>query len=162
VFFRLVVILSVFLFLSSSVSASYYQCENKWGKKVFSDKPCGNDAKELIIKKPIKYELNHSDDKWDSIAASNKIRAHEREITHRQKSVSRYRRSRDKELRQLRKKKEFAANNLAGANWEVSLSQEMEVVQNKYRGLIESEENEITHLREKIADLIGAKGSKHD
>jgi len=162
VFFRLVAILSVFLFLSSSVSASYYQCENKWGKRVFSDKPCGNDAKELIIEKPIKYELNHSDDKWDSIAASNAVRAHEREITRRKKSISRYRKNRDKELRKLRRKKEFAANNLAGANWEVRLSQEMEVVQNKYRGLIESEEKEIAHLRNEVADLIGAKSAKRD
>ncbi len=36
----------------------------------------------------------------------------------------------------------------------MSLSKEMDVVQNKYRGLIESKEAEIEHLRQKMSDQI--------
>ncbi len=69
-----------FLVLSAPVFGGYYQCENEWGRKIFSDKPCGKDAKELTIEKPVQYQLHHKDDKWDSISSSNKVREYEREI----------------------------------------------------------------------------------
>lgn len=143
----------VVLYLSAvcfPASAEYYQCENKWGKKVFSDKPCGKEEKKFTIKKPVTYESENSSDKWKGIISSNKVRDMEREIDKRNKKIFRYRKRRDSEMKVLRNKKAMAANNLAGANWEVSLSKEMDVVQAKYRGLIESEEREIDHLRNKI------------
>lgn len=147
-------IMTFILVMSSCrLGAEMYQCENEKGRLSFSDKPCGDNAKTIEVKEPSTYGGNQSAAEWDAIVAANDLREYDREILKRQETVSRYRRVRDNELASLSRKKELSANNLAGANWEISLSQEMDVIQNKYRGLIESEEKEIAYLREQMEKL---------
>lgn len=59
----------------------------------------------------------------------------------------------DSELTALQRKKNFAANNLAGATWEQSISTEMQAVSEKYRTRIQIAQDKITQLEREIEDL---------
>lgn len=57
-----------------------------------------------------------------------------------------------RELAALSQKKTHAANNLAGAQWESSISAEMSAVTEKSRTLNEADQDQIAELRSQIAD----------
>ena len=58
-----------------------------------------------------------------------------------------------RELTQLRHKKDYAANNLAGATYEQSISEEMQVVADRYRVDIELARDRMAELRKEAAEL---------
>ncbi|MDV7391114.1 hypothetical protein RZS08_07170, partial [Arthrospira platensis SPKY1] len=51
------------------------------------------------------------------------------------------------EMASLSRKKQFASNNLAGATWEESISEEMNAVAQKYDALIRNDQSRIEQLR---------------
>ena len=57
------------------------------------------------------------------------------------------------ELSALRQKKSYANNNLAGAQWQTSISEEMSAVTAKYQTMIDAEKDRLAHLREQRAGL---------
>ena len=131
-------------------AAAMYKCKDKWGKPSFSDKPCGKDAEEVTVKQPTTYGYEDKSGDWESVKRANREREIERQIDARQKKIKNYKRAMNKKLAKLSHKKKFAANNLAGANWEVSISEEMKAVTDKYNSLIEYEKSEIENLRKQL------------
>ena len=64
----------------------------------------------------------------DDIEKSNRLREIGRETKKLEKEIGNYQKEMDSEIQRLRDKKTYAANNLAGATWEESISTEMSAV----------------------------------
>lgn len=70
-----------------------------------------------------------------------------------ERQIERYQKDMDAELAALRNAKDAAANNLAGATWEQSLSTEMQAVTTKYQTKIKIAQDKIATLREELKAL---------
>ena len=62
--------------------------------------------------------------------------------------ITQYQQQMHGELSALRNKKRFANNNLAGAQWETSISNEMQAVTTKYNSLISTEQRRLDAQRQ--------------
>jgi len=71
------------------------------------------------------------------------------------KEIVSYERAMDAEMERLSRKKRRAANNLGGALWEQSISQEMNAVAGKYNGNIQSANAKINRNEQEILRLEG-------
>lgn len=138
------------IILHSSVYAEIYQCKNKYGKMNFSDKPCGDKVEAVTLKAGTTYTKAGDAKQWEAVSLSNSTRELERKITSRQDNIRNLRRTMDTKLADLRYQKSLSTNNMAGATWDKSLSDEMEVVSDKYNALIQYEMKEIEHLRSQL------------
>lgn len=83
-----------------------------------------------------------------------------REISLMEGRVDNYRRAMDSEMNRLRNKKLYANNNLAGATWEQSISDEMNAVASKYDSMIRAAQNRIDQLRNEEDRLREEKGKE--
>lgn len=136
-------------------AAEIYKCE-KDGKPVFSDQPCGPEAKTVQIKEqPAIYGEEEGASSVDGAAltvqadrasAQRKIKEHERRIAKHQRDM-------ESELSALQRSKNLSTNSLAGATRDVSISNEMTAVTEKYKAMIAAEQAQIDALREKLAAL---------
>ncbi|HEY7772944.1 MAG TPA: DUF4124 domain-containing protein [Marinagarivorans sp.] len=142
------------LLISGAATADIYRCKDAKGKLQFSDQPCGDTAEKVVIEHAPTYSAEHDSDRWRTISNSNDTRDIERAINRHQRAIARYRSTMTSKLSELAMKKATAANNLAGANWELSLSKEMDVVENHYSSLIASEQNEIEFLRQRLLQIM--------
>lgn len=78
---------------------------------------------------------------------SLRLRQIDRDIGDAESRIAGYRRAMDTEMAQLSASKARAANNLAGATFEASVSAEMQAVAAKYDALIRVQQDRITRLR---------------
>ncbi|MEM6582713.1 MAG: DUF4124 domain-containing protein [Pseudomonadota bacterium] len=118
--------------------ADFYNCTNDRGATVFSDKPCGADADKQTVGHAVETGERPNDSAaWATISADKKTRDIER----------------DQKLAVLKNIKRYANNNLAGAQWEQSISAEMQAVTDQYTAKIDAKKREIERLEERIADL---------
>jgi len=130
--------------------AEIYKCTNN-GNITFSDIPCTNNAKPIEVNVYIPPEdivakaNQQTQDIEQNLATSKKLR----QIDTLQREIEIKKLQRDNELRSLRDKKGLAANNLAGATWENSISAEMQSVTLRYQGEIEALNSQITALQPK-------------
>jgi hypothetical protein len=140
-------------------SGQYHVCTDADGKKTFTSQPCAKDeaaevrsysvsdgagsSKRLSTDNPI-YQQMKSDNRRADIDRSIKIR---------NKNIADYGTRMESELKQLRRKKQRAANNGAGATWEVSISEEMSAVTQKYTTLIGIERDRLNELNSELAGL---------
>jgi hypothetical protein len=96
------------------------------------------------------------DDMRARAAAAEKERA-AREIDHKIKVVEQKLRTLEKsqaaELAALSRKKGYATNNLAGATWEASISQEQQAVMSKYESRMKNERSKLEMLIEQRGRL---------
>ncbi len=153
------------LLVATSAHAQVYKCRVD-GKTVFSDQPCAVDAKPIDVRPasgraaagPVSAPsqsdaapINSSSNPQAVVARMEHERAL-RDIDHRiSVEHSRIREQEDRmsgELAALRAKKAQANNNLAGAVWENSISEEMSAVVARY-------DVRIRGLREEIRRLEG-------
>ena len=144
------------LALSGSVAAqTIYQCEVD-GQLVFSQQPCGEDAKEIEHDFPV-VELadpaetrpgNFMDD--DNYVKRVRI---ERRISRHEATIRNLQRQRDREIAAIRRKARYASNNLAGATWEQSLATEMQALTDRYNSEIGVEQSSIDRLRDDLDRL---------
>lgn len=138
------------LFASTSASAAVYQC-NVGGQKVFSDRPCATDAKEIEVKAAPKVGGSLVTDADRSLLQTfdndRAVKRIDRSIEERQERVSTLRRQMDSALLEWQKQKSLANNNLAGATWEAALAQEADVLRQRYQSQIDEELREIERLR---------------
>ena len=148
---RLSVVLVTAVLFSWPAAAEIYKCKSSHGKLVFSDKPCGGNAETVTLKKGTTYTKSDDTEQWQAVILSNSTRKLERQLESRQDNIKSYRRTMDKKLDELRYQKKLATNNMAGATWEKSLSDEMEVVSDKYNSMIAYEMKEIEALRTQLA-----------
>lgn len=130
--------------------ADVYKCTTN-GSVTFSDMPCGNDAKpmELNVYMPpaelVAKANKQTQDIEQNLAASKK--KHQIEALHSEIETKKLKR--DNELGMLRSKKKLAANNLAGATWENSISAEMQAVTLRYQSEIDALNTQIAALQSK-------------
>ena len=138
-----------------SLSAEIYKCE-KDGRPVFSDQPCGPEATTVQLKEqPAIFNTDGGENSADGAlltaqaehaSAQRKIKEHERKIAKHQRDL-------DNELSALRRSKSFSTNSLAGATRDVSISNEMTAVTEKYKALIAAEQGHIDSLSQKLRSI---------
>lgn len=148
------------LLASSSTHATVYQCVVS-GQKVFSDKPCAADAKEVVIKAPPASGgsgmVTEGTREWMKGRESERqIRDIDREIERRKAGVTTLRRAMDDALLDWQRQKSLANNNLAGATWEAALAQEADVIRQRFQSQIDEELKEIDRLRQQRDRLAGS------
>lgn len=142
--------LSIALVLPSLAYGAVYQCKVN-GQTVFSDQPCGDDAREIEVRAPARNGsgmvnsgtmefLEHRDRKA-------KVERIDRQIEQLQKKKAEVRVRMDGALERYQQQKSMANNNLAGATWEQALANEAEVLRQRYQSEIDSADREIERLR---------------
>lgn len=144
----------------AAASADVYKCKQN-GKMVFSDQPCSTTAEKISVKPA----TGHADavSESDAVAASKafvdktnanvKRSALDADIERAKDRINSLQNNRDRELAALRDKKQRANNNLAGAVWEDSISNEMIAITNSYATRITAEERKLAELNAKRAAL---------
>jgi len=143
--------LLVVLSTPAAAETSYYQCKDKWGQPVFSERPCGEDATQGSIEGPQTSGSGQSDNAtWDHIEAENAVRDAERVNTRREQRVTQLEQERDTKIATLKDRSRYANNNLAGAQYQESLATEMQAVTEQYNAKIASEEKRIDRTRDQI------------
>lgn len=161
------------LLLATSAHAQVYKCRID-GQMVFSDQPCVADAKPIDVRPASGRAATPAPGETAapvSPAAQLKARGDQmererlvRDLDHRiSVEHSRIRDQEDnmaRELAALRAKKDQANNNLAGAMWEQSISQEMSAVVARYDVRIRAIHGEIERLQGERERLVGQGGGR--
>ncbi|MFM4976318.1 MULTISPECIES: DUF4124 domain-containing protein [Aeromonas] len=130
--------------------AEIYKCTNN-GNVTFSDIPCTNNAQPIEVNVYIPSDdivamaNQQTQDIEQNLATSKK----QRQIDTLHSEIETKKLKRDNELRLLKSKKGLAANNLAGATWENSISAEMQAVTLRYQGEIDALNTQIAVLQSK-------------
>ncbi len=141
-------ILTASLFFSVQAQAYIYKCK-VGGKTTYSQQPCAASAEKIQIKtnNPTEDQLAASRLRQENGRAFsreqdiNKLNRANSDMHH---QIERYQRDMDRELAALQNKKGRAANNRAGAEWESSMSQEMQAITSKYQIKIQTAQQRIS------------------
>ncbi|MCW8918943.1 MAG: DUF4124 domain-containing protein [Gammaproteobacteria bacterium] len=142
-------------------SGAVYRCEVE-GQITFSQTPCAANAQEYqvdYIKPNADHAARMSEQTQSSAAAvaasqtEREIRSQGLAIKDEEANIRVLQSRRDKELAALRSKKNLANNNLAGATWEQSISDEMNAVNGRYDAQISEKQTNIQRMSEQIDRL---------
>lgn len=148
--------LLITLALISPVESAVYKCIIN-DKPVFSQLPCAPDAESITIKTPkksiavpyqgsAKQKMQHRLDAHEMKSAAKTTAT---KIKKADQRIAKYEREMNNKLNALKRKKGRANNNLAGAQWESSISEEMTAVTNKYTQLIKNAREDKQRLEQK-------------
>ena len=133
-------------------ASQVYVCTNAEGKQSFQQLPCeGEVESEVRAIKPAELvgSVSPASDRFYEEARSFNNQAQlQHDIRKAENRITLYQRNMQKELDGLLRKKRSANNNLAGAQWETSISNEMQATTSKYQSLISIEQNRLNALRE--------------
>lgn len=137
----------------------YHVCTDAEGKKTFTSQPCKKN--EVVEVRSYKVSdgasssgrLSTDNPVYQQMKSDNRRADIQRSIKSRNKKISDYGDRMENELKSLRRKKQRAANNGAGATWEVSISEEMSAVTQKYTTLIGIERDRLNELNSELAGL---------
>lgn len=138
-------------------AATVHVCTDADGKKSFQDKPCKQGLKAETKVMETDPNLRSTYDPTAKTTAYQQMRAEnnrlqlDRDIRRSENKILEHTRKMQSDLSALRNKKNRANNNLAGAEWENSISTEMQAVTSKYSTLITSEEARLANLRKQAA-----------
>jgi len=148
-------LISILACIGSVEATSIYKCIGSNGRVEFSQSPCSDSAEHLVIDVPNIGTAGSTNARvvLDDIEKSNRLREIDREIKKLEKEISRHQDEMDYEIQRLRDKKMYAANNLAGATWEESISTEMNAI-------VASIKTKIDAARAKIQSLTEEKQRK--
>ena len=160
-----VIIILAIVVISSTAQAQVYRC-NIDGKTVFTNRPCngGNSQEQVFIKnqnRPIfstdSHTRNSKDTAEDTRHQITKLQIQSIDIEAKIKRLDLKVRaaegSRGSRLNALRYKKRKAANNLAGAVWEKSISDEMQAVVSMYNNQINSLLPELERNKSELREI---------
>lgn len=145
--------LFVFVLTVPDVSnGAIYQCKVD-GQTVFSDKPCGSDAKEIEVRAPARSGTGPMVNKGaqeflEGRETKSRIERIDRRISDLKNQKANASRAMDQALLRYQRKKSYANDNLAGATWEGALAQEANVLRQRYQSEIEGIDREIDRLRD--------------
>ena len=141
--------------IGNAEATSIYKCVGDNGRVEFSQSPCSDSAERLVIDVPKIGTAGSTNARevLNDIERSNRLREIGRETKKLEKQISNYQKEMDSEIRRLREKKMYAANNLAGATWEESISTEMNAI-------VASIKTKIDAARAKIQSLNDEKQQK--
>lgn len=156
-------IFAVVLLLAASAHAEVYKCVEN-GKQVFSDQPCSKDAQKLNVKpasgaaadSAAQQPANASESSADFVKKTDlavKRRILDEDIYRKEQRIKGIREEMEAKLEALRQKKRQANNNLAGAVWEQSISDEMVATANSYDTKLRTAERELSDLRARRSAL---------
>jgi hypothetical protein len=95
----------------------------------------------------------HIKDVAQKSAEERRLLEIDREITQSQDRIASYRQEMSDQMDALRRRKHTASNNLAGATWEQSISEEMSAISQQFNVLIRSEQDRIAGLRDEAKSL---------
>jgi len=138
--------------------AAVYQCKVD-GQTVFSDRPCGDNAKEIEVDAPAVSGGGSmvSDRAREFMAGREKkerVQDIDRDIDRLEERIAQARENMDAALAQFQRKKAYASNNLAGATWEGALAEEADVLRQRYQSEIDGAYREIERLREQRRRIL--------
>lgn len=126
-----------------------YQCKVN-GQTVFSDQPCGNNAKEIEIRSAPKVGGSMGGDSASEFLEyrdkKRQVQLIDREIGQLKDRRQRVKGYMDDALIQYQRDKARANNNLAGAVWESSLAEEAQVLRERYQSEIDEINRDIDRL----------------
>lgn len=148
--------------------AEMYKC-NEGGKTVYSDQPCAG-AQKIDVRPasgtsrsvtpapqaPSGEPVNASNNPQAVLAGMERERRRDyltKEIRELEDAMEADRRRADAELAILKDKKRYANNNLAGATWEASISQEMQAVTRRYETKYMADADKLERLRKQRDSL---------
>ena len=148
----------VLLSLTTWPAMAVNKCVNELGQVVYQNAPCPDATKgsELTLQKAPPTtdatpadagELKRIQQTASAMERERRLAEIDREIKRLEDRIVGHRSAMDSEMASLRRKKQFASNNLAGATWEQSISDEMNAVAQKYDALIRNDQNQIDFLR---------------
>lgn len=128
--------------------ADIYKCTDGKGHVTFSQMPCAPDAKKITVEtvQPTEDQAKATSEANNQNRKIIKESRDERGMEAAHKKVQALIDMRDAELNTLRVKKGLAANNLAGATWEKSISDEMQAVNQRYNADIEAARQHVRDL----------------
>lgn len=140
-------------------SGQYHVCTDAEGRKTFTSQPCAaNESAEVRTYQRSSgsggsQRLSTDNPIYQQMKSDNRRADIQRAIDARNKKITTLGASMEAELYHLRRKKSRAANNGAGATWEVSISEEMNAVTRKYTTLIGIERDRLNELNSELAGL---------
>lgn len=155
-------LLFILLFGFSTVEAgTIYKCSDKWGKPIFSDKPCigekGVEAK-FEAKQPQRTGAAYSPEdtkRFTEIRRKRRVDKLKSNIKQYERDIRNYHRSMDSEIARLKREQRYANNNLAGAQYLTSLANEMQAISKKYDALITARSSNIDRSQKELDRLSG-------
>ncbi|MFO7593436.1 MAG: hypothetical protein R6X15_05255 [Pseudomonadota bacterium] len=151
---------AVILF-TGTANAAIYKCQVD-GKTVFSQTPCAADAEEYQVDyirqnaenaKAMTEQNERIRESTNASLTEMEIRRLGREIKSEEANIRVLQKRRDGELAALRQKKSRANNNLAGAVWEQSISDEMNAVNKRYDAQISERQTNIQRMLDQVDRL---------
>ncbi|MDQ7990187.1 MAG: DUF4124 domain-containing protein [Candidatus Dactylopiibacterium sp.] len=153
------IIAAALLLASAASSAEIYQCTIN-GRKTFSDAPCADNAQRMNVR-PASGAGTPTSGQADAPSAPSDLAARadrtararilDDDIYRQEGRIRVLRAEMELQISMLKKKKQSANNNLAGAIWEQSISEEMTATANAYSAKIQSAERELESLRRQRA-----------
>lgn len=148
---------------SNTWAGSYYSCTDANGKKSFQAMPCSgasesklheyNDTQPSAQQSSYEPPAQSQDELANNLFRDNRARQLDRDIIKSERKLDQQTKSMMQELSVLQSKKLRANNNIAGAQWETSISEEMNAVTTKYQTLMENERQNLSRLRDERAAL---------
>ena len=146
------------LALISVPAAAVNKCVNDAGQVVYQTTPCPTTTKgsELTLQKAPPpaatstadaEELKRLQQTAGKMERDRRLTEIDREIKQLESRIIDHRSALNNEIANLQRKKQSANNNLAGATWEQSISDEMSAVSQKYDALIRNDQSQIDLLR---------------
>lgn len=140
------------------------KCVTADGKTIYQSAPCAGVEKssEITIQKAPQVpthseadtaELKRIRETAGALERERTIKEKEKHISQLEGRIFDHRQDMNREIAVLKAKKMAANNNLAGATWEQSISEEMSAVAKKYDTLIESDQKQIDIERREVEQL---------
>lgn len=150
--------LASLLILTSSFThaASVYQCKDTNGKMTFSDMPCAKNEKSSLVDVKVvipSVSATTNQDEPDYVKTNKRIKNNlqrerlERKVKQQQYQIDRLYDEMDAEIAALKEKKTYSKNNLAGAQWETSISNEMQAITSQYHSKIQMENDKLSQYQ---------------
>lgn len=141
-------------------SGQYHVCTDDAGRKTFTSEPCSDDEQSEIRSYSVTSgaastspRLTTGNPIYQKMKSDNRQADIKREIKALKKKTRKLGADMESDLALLRRKKLRANNNGAGATWEVSISEEMSAVTQKYTTLIDLERDRLNELNVELSQL---------
>ena len=152
------ILATALLTIITAPASAVNKCVNDAGQVVYQTAPCPATAKgsELTLQKAPPpaaasavdaEELKRLQQTAGKMERDRKLTEIDREIGRLEGQIVNHRSAMSDQIANLQRKKQFANNNLAGATWEQSISDEMSAVSQKYDALIRNDQSQIAVLR---------------
>lgn len=142
--------------------AQVYKCTGPDGKAAYQGTPCAG-GKAIDVRpasgsattySPASTATSKEKALLDQYERERQVRSVNYDIDQLERTLDADQQHLDAELNALRNKKRYANNNLAGAQWESSISEEMQAVTERYKNKASADRAKLDDLRKQRAALM--------